>query len=158
MDELVWHCIVFLFLLKRSMVTQGPIIIIEDDMDDQELLKEIFSELEVPNLIRFFTSCQQAFDYLMSTMEKPFLIISDINVPAMTGLDFCRKIRENEYLRMKTIPFIFLSTTREQKVIIKAYEMSVQGFFVKPNSVDELREIVRMIVGYWDKCRHPYAV
>jgi len=139
------------------MVTQGPIIIVEDDVDDQELLKEIFSELEVPNILQFFSSCQPAFDYLMNSMETPFLIISDINVPAMTGLDFCRKIRESEFLRKKTIPFIFLSTTHDQKVIIKAYEMSVQGFFVKPNSVNELKEIVRMIVGYWDKCRHPYT-
>lgn len=139
------------------MVTQGPIIIVEDDVDDQELLKEIFSELEVPNMLQFFSSCQQAYDYLVSSMEKPFLIISDINVPAMTGLDFCRKIRGTEFLRKKTIPFIFLSTTHDQKVIIKAYEMSVQGFFVKPNSVNELKDIVRMIVGYWDKCRHPYT-
>jgi len=63
------------------MPKSGPIIIIEDDKDDQELLNEIFIELKIPNIVRFFNSCVQAFDYLITTLERPFLIISDINLP-----------------------------------------------------------------------------
>jgi CheY-like chemotaxis protein len=135
----------------------GPIIIIEDDADDQELLKDIFMELQIPNLIRFFDSCSQALDYLLTTADKPFLIISDINLPAMTGLELYAKILENESLKMKSIPFIFLSTTSDQHVITKAYQMFVQGFFVKPSSIKELKETVRMIIDYWRVCKHPYA-
>jgi len=139
------------------MPKSGPIIIIEDDADDQELMNEIFKELEIPNLLRFFDSCLQAFEYLLTTLEKPFLIISDINLPAMTGLELCRKISETESLKMKNIPFVFLTTSSDHRVITEAYDMFVQGFFVKPASINELKCTIRMIIDYWKVCRHPYT-
>jgi CheY-like chemotaxis protein len=138
------------------MPTSGPIIIIEDDSDDQELLNEIFGDLQIPNIIKFFNSCLNALDYLLTTIERPFLIISDINLPAMSGLELYKKIMENEYLKMKSIPFVFLTTTSDHKIITQAYQMSVQGFFVKPTSVGELKKMITMIVDYWKVCRHPY--
>lgn len=140
-----------------AMPNSGTIIIIEDDADDQELLNDIFRELQISNFIRFFNSCVNAFDYLLTTIERPFLIISDINLPAMTGMELCRKITDNESLKVKSIPFIFLTTTGDQKVITEAYEMFVQGFFVKPTSIKELKEMIRVIVDYWKICRHPYT-
>ena len=137
------------------MHKNGPIIIIEDDADDQELLKEIFNELHVSNLLRFFDSCLEAFNYLITSIETPFLIISDINLPAMTGIELCQKILDNDSLKMKSIPFVFLSTTSDHHVIMKAYQMFVQGFFVKPSSISELKDMIRMIVDYWRICKHP---
>ena len=137
------------------MFKNGPIIIIEDDADDQELLKEVFRELQVSNILKFFDSCAHALIYLVASMEKPFLIISDINLPAMSGLEFCKKITESESLKMKSIPFVFLSTTSDQGVIKQAYQMFVQGFFVKPGSIQELKETIRMILDYWNLCRRP---
>lgn len=137
------------------MPKNGPIVIIEDDVDDQELLTEIFMELEIPNILRFFDSSLQAFDYLLTGLEKPFLIISDINLPVMTGLELYKMIKRNDSLKKKTIPFIFLTTTSDNKVITQAYEMFVQGFFVKPASIQELKEMIRMIVDYWKICRRP---
>lgn len=139
------------------MSKNGPIIIIEDDADDQELLKEVFKELQVSNILKFFDSCVHALNYLVTTMEKPFMIISDINLPAMSGLEFCKKIADSESLKMKSIPFVFLSTTSDQNVIKQAYQMFVQGFFVKPGSIQELKDTIRMILDYWNLCRHPLA-
>lgn len=139
------------------MFKNGPIIIIEDDADDQELLKDVFRDLQTPNIIRFFDSCAHALHYLMTTIEKPFLIISDINLPAMSGLELCREIFANESLKMKSIPFVFLTTSSDQTLIAQAYQMFVQGFFVKPSSMQELRDTIRMIVDYWRVCRHPSA-
>ena len=140
---------------KTVMPTSGPIIIIEDDVDDQELMNEIFRELQIPNLLRFFDSSLQAFEYLLTTIERPFLILSDINLPAMTGLELCKKISETESLKMKSIPFIFLTTTSDNRVIAEAYDMFVQGFFVKPGSIKELKGTIRMIVDYWKVCMRP---
>jgi CheY-like chemotaxis protein len=139
------------------MPLRGPIIIIEDDADDQELLNEIFSELQIPNFLKFFNSCMQAFDYLMTTIEQPFLIISDINLPAMTGLELCKKIMENKLLKIKSIPFVFLTTATDRQTIEQAYEMPIQGFFVKPSSIYELKDMLRKIIDYWKICRRPYA-
>lgn len=139
------------------MPKSGPIIIIEDDADDQELMKEIFLELQVSNFLHFFNSCKCALDYLLTTIEHPFLIISDINVPIMSGLDFLNAINQNNYLKNKSIPFIFLSTSSDNAVISQAYQMSAHGFFVKPTSIGNLKEMVKMILGYWQISSRPAA-
>lgn len=133
----------------------GPIIIIEDDPDDQEMLRLVLDELQVPNEVKVFNNCPDALNYLMDTPDKPFLIISDINLPTMSGLEMRRRITDSARLRKKSIPFVFLSTSSKQESVEIAYEMMVQGYFPKPNSLAELKEMMRMIVGYWKVCRHP---
>jgi CheY-like chemotaxis protein len=137
------------------MPKSGPILIIEDDLDDQEILKEIFEDLQIPNAIRFFETCISALDYLVNSLEKPFLIISDINLPAMTGLQLKKEINNNVSLRNKCIPFIFLSTAPDEHFIMSAYEVQGQGYFVKPPKLAEMKEMMSMIVGYWKFCRNP---
>jgi CheY-like chemotaxis protein len=134
---------------KRLMPKSGPIIIVEDDHDDQEVLREVFEELNIPNLLRFFTSCKDTFDYLLTTMERPFLIISDINLPAMTGFEFKEQINQNECLRKKNIPFIFLSTNSEAAAIAKSYSLFAQGYFVKPTKLIDIKDMISKIVEYW---------
>src|SRR5689334_178915 len=130
------------------MPKSGPIIIVEDDSDDQDLLREVFEELKIPNLLRFFTSCMEAINYLLTTIENPFLIISDINLPTMNGFDFKVSINENELLRRKNIPFIFLSTNSEKMAIAKAYQVLAQGYFIKPVKLIEIKEMILTIVNY----------
>ena len=137
------------------MPKSGPIIIVEDDNDDQEVLKEVFTELQVPNMLRFFSSCIDAFDYLLTTIERPFLIISDINIPAMSGLEFKDKINQHEALRRKNIPFVFFSTTSETTTIAKAYELLAQGYFIKPVKLIDIKETVLKIVDYWKVSSRP---
>jgi CheY-like chemotaxis protein len=139
------------------MPTSGPIIIVEDDFDDQEILKEVFEELGIPNILHFFSSCIKALDYLLTTLEKPFLILSDINLPVMSGIELKQRINSNDYLRKKSIPFIFLSTSPNTMVIEQAYQMQVQGYFVKPTKLIDLKEMVQLIIEYWKTCRHPSA-
>jgi CheY-like chemotaxis protein len=137
------------------MPKKGPILIIEDDLDDQEMLKEVFEDLHIPNALHFFRTCMEALDYLLTTLEKPFLIISDINLPAMTGLQLKKEINGIENLRNKCIPYIFLSTALDEHFITSAYEVQGQGYFVKPARLAEMKEMMAMIVGYWKFCRNP---
>ena len=131
------------------MPKSGPIIIVEDDHDDQDLLREVFQELKIPNLLRFFTSWMEALNYLLTTMENPFLIISDINLPTMNGFDFKISINQNEFLKKKNIPFIFLSTNADKTAIIKAYDVLAQGYFIKPVKLIDIKEMILKIVDYW---------
>jgi CheY-like chemotaxis protein len=137
------------------MPKTGPIIIVEDDHDDQQVLKEVFEELKLPNILRFFNSCVEALNYLLTTIERPFLIISDINVPAMNGFELKEKINQNEQLRRKNIPFIFLSTTSEILTIAKAYDLYAQGYFIKPVKLLEIKEMMLKIVDYWKISSRP---
>lgn len=133
----------------------GPIIIIEDDLDDQEMLNDVFIELNYKNKIIFFADGEQALEHLTGTTIEPFIIFSDINMPKLNGMELRQKVHENEDLRIKSIPYLFFSTSAEQQHVVDAYSKSVQGFFVKPTSHREIKEIIKTIVEYWTKCVSP---
>ena len=133
----------------------GPVIIIEDDPDDQEFLIEIFQKLNYQNKILFFFDGQQALEYINATHDLPFLILSDINMPKLNGFELREKLRTDEKLSNKCIPYLFFSTAVNQKSVIDAYSQSVQGFFVKQNSMNELEKTVTVIMEYWRRCAAP---
>jgi len=137
------------------MNKSGPIIIIEDDMDDQEFLGQVFGKLQYPNEIIFFGDGEQALLYLTETSIEPFIIFSDINMPKLNGIELRSKVHENEDLRMKSIPFLFFSTAAEQKHVVEAYSKSVQGFFVKPSDFSQMVGMIKNIVEYWQNCVSP---
>ena len=136
----------------------GPIIIIEDDLDDQEMLGDVFRDLDCKNEIIFFGDGQEALDFLTGTDIEPFIIFSDINLPKLSGMELREKVHQNEDLRLKSIPYLFFSTSAEQKHVIVAYSKSIQGFFVKPSNYKELKEIISTIMDYWTKCVSPHYV
>ncbi len=133
----------------------GPIIIIEDDLDDQDILTDIFKELNYKNEVIFFGDSFQALDYLTNTDIEPFIVLSDINMPKLNGMELREKVHNNEDLRMKSIPYLFFSTSAEQKHVIDAYSRSIQGFFIKPDNYDKLKSTIRKIVEYWQECVSP---
>ncbi|AWI27251.1 response regulator [Flavobacterium pallidum] len=136
----------------------GPIIIIEDDIDDQEMLSEVFSDLSFKNEIIFFADGEKALEYLTDTSIEPFIIFSDINMPKLNGMELREKIHQNEDLRIKSIPYLFFSTSAEQQSVVDAYSKSVQGFFVKPTNYQEIKDTIKTIVDYWNKCVSPNYV
>ena len=137
------------------MNKSGPIIIIEDDPDDQEVLIEIFERLGYVNKIIYFLDGNEALAYLNKSDVQPFLILSDINMPKISGFELRNKVFTNEQLQTKCIPYLFFTTAANKKSVIDAYTMSVQGFFVKPNSMQALENTVRKIVEYWQECIAP---
>jgi len=140
------------------MNKSGPVIIIEDDQDDQEVLAEVFRRLEYPNEIIFFSDGEQALEYLIQTTIEPFIIFSDINMPRLNGIELRSKVHENEDLRMKSIPYLFFSTVAEQQHVIDAYSKSVQGFFIKPSDFNKMTAMIKNIVEYWQDCVSPNYV
>ncbi len=137
------------------MNQSGPVVVIEDDMDDQEMFLEVFKELNYKNEIVFFGDGEKALEYLISTDIEPFLILSDINMPRLNGIELREKVYNNENLKQKSIPYLFFSTSAEQKHVIDAYSKSIQGFFIKPASFEELKLVIKKIVEYWQECVSP---
>ncbi|MGZ3909250.1 MAG: response regulator [Flavisolibacter sp.] len=133
----------------------GPIIIIEDDPDDQEILIEIFQKLGYVNKIIYFNDGNEALAYLNKSEVQPFLILSDINMPRISGFELRNRVFTNEQLQTKCIPYLFFTTSANKKAVIEAYTMSVQGFFVKPTSMKALENTIRKIVEYWQECIAP---
>ncbi|WP_339880865.1 response regulator [uncultured Algoriphagus sp.] len=137
------------------MNTLGPIVIIEDDIDDQNFFQEAFKSLNYPNDVIFFWDGETAIKYLTETEVEPFIIFSDINMPILNGIELREKIHQNDQLRLKSLPFLFFSTSADQRHVVDAYSKSVQGYFIKPSSFPDLKETLKVILEYWLKCVSP---
>lgn len=137
------------------MNKNGPVIVIEDDLDDQEILREIFKKLKYSNEVILFTDGLTALNYLNQPEILPFLILSDINMPKLTGLELRTKLKTDADLNVKCIPYLIFTTAVNQQAVIDAYSMSVQGFFVKQNTMEDLEKTISVIMEYWKLCAAP---
>jgi CheY-like chemotaxis protein len=140
---------------KLPIDKEGPIIVIEDDPDDQFVLDVVFKKLAYSNEVIYFSDGQQALDYLDRVESIPFLILSDINMPKLDGFALREKLHNDARLKLKCIPYLFFSTAIDQQMVINAYSVSVQGFFIKPNTMTELEETISAILRYWKLCAAP---
>jgi CheY-like chemotaxis protein len=144
--------------MRDKLIRTEPIVIVEDDIDDQFLLRKIFERIGVGSDILFFNNGKDALDYLKTTRGNIFMILCDINMPVMNGLEFRARINKDEELRRKNVPFIFLSTAARPIDVATAYDLMVQGFFVKESTLIEMEESMRTIISYWAKCKHPNSL
>lgn len=135
----------------------GPIIVIEDDLDDQELLQAAFRALEYPYQIIFFSDGYKALAYIENN-TAPFLILSDVNMPLINGFELREKIQNNAEASVRSIPFLFLTTGAQNEAVKGAYARSAQGFFIKPSSTKELQGTIRKILDYWQACYSPSII
>ena len=138
------------------MINSGPIIFVEDDEDDVEIFSSILKELGVESTVEWFIKADDAFEFLLNTTIQPFIIICDINLPGKDGIDLKIDIDNNQVLRRKSIPFIFLSTSADKYTVERSYtEFTVQGFFKKTSDYHEMKDVFGSIIKYWSTCRHP---
>lgn len=78
-----------------------------------------------------------------------------MNMPLMTGMELKREIEKTSKLHNISIPFIFLSNSRSEEFVEEAFELGVQGCFVKGDNYDEYKKTLEIIIKYWDICEHP---
>ena len=131
------------------MNKNGPIIIIEDDMDDQMLIQMVYDKLNYVNELVFLADGETAIEYLIQMKKIPFVIISDINMPKINGIELRARVQQNDNINIKCVPYILLSTTASKGYIDNAYVLGIQGYFKKPSNPDDLEEILKNIVSYW---------
>jgi DNA-binding NarL/FixJ family response regulator len=96
-----------------------------------------------------------ALDFLNGSDVIPFLILSDINMPKLDGFALRDKIKIDAKLQLRCIPYLFFTTALTQDAVIKAYSLSVQGFFQKQSSIQELEKTITVIMEYWYRCASP---
>ena len=137
------------------MNKNGSIIKIEYSRKEQEIFNSIFEKLNYTNQIIFFTDAEAALEFLNNPNHIPFLILSDIKMPKLTGFELREKLKTNAALMIKCIPYLFFSSSIEQRSVIDAYSISVQGFFLKQNDPEELEKTIRTIMEYWKRCYSP---
>lgn len=133
----------------------APILVVDDDLDDQEFLQEAWEELAFPNELIFFSNAEEVLNYLKQEVTVPFLIISDVNLPKMNGFELKKKLLEDDSVNYKTVPFVFFSNTATNTQIEKSYDLGGTGFFIKEQNMLEIKKTLTDIVNYWQKSKAP---
>lgn len=134
---------------------KGKIILVDDQKYEKDLLNNALEENDWGIRVEYFDNARDALEHLQENVDEIFLIISDMNMPGMNGMEFKKTIDRDDYLRQKTIPFIFASSEPTRKDVLEAYKYHVQGFFKKPESLEGQSAMLETIVQYWVACIHP---
>lgn len=133
----------------------GKIILVDDERVEKSFLEESLSDNDWAIKVEYFNNAKDALAHLRENADDIFLIISDMNMPNMSGMEFKKTIDEDPFLRQKAVPFIFSSSETTEKQVTEAYKYHVQGYFKKPNTIEEQAEMIEKIVQYWKLCIHP---
>ncbi|MBI5568889.1 MAG: response regulator [Desulfomonile tiedjei] len=130
------------------MKSTGPILLVDDDKVDAMAVKRAIKELNIPNPLKVANNGEQALEYLRDSKNpKPCLILLDINMPRMNGIEFLKVAKQDDSLR--PIPIIMLTTSREYEDKYRSFDLGVAGYMIKPASHVEFIELVRAIDSYW---------
>ena len=136
------------------MQSPKPLLLVEDDNIDAMTVKRAMKELNVTNELIRASDGEQALDYLIdSSKEKPCLILLDLNMPKMNGLELLEIIKADDNL--KTIPVIVLTTSGEQRDIVESFKFSVAGYMIKSVNYAEFKETMSVINMYWTLSEMP---
>ncbi len=122
------------------------ILLGEDDADDQEMLKEVFTSIDTAFVLFFVNNGKE----IISALEKlkddqmPCLIVLDYNMPGLNGADILRELSTNE--RYKNIPKVVWSTSGSEKFRSVCLELGAVDYVIKPNNVVGLEEVARYML------------
>jgi CheY-like chemotaxis protein len=131
------------------------ILIAEDDPDDCLLMEEVFREsgqgynlVFVQDGIELFQYLRQQASYATSTsVRRPDLILLDLNMPRMDGLEALAEIKADPNLR--SIPVVVLTISSTEEHVLRTYELGGAGFIIKPAHIDDMVEVVKVLNQYW---------
>ncbi len=132
-----------------------PILIAEDDEDDQFLIREAFKENNIANPITFVKNGEELLEFLFEIKKRnrkkgkslPGLILLDLNLPRKDGREALAEIKKDPLLRR--IQVVVFTTSKAEEDIIRSYDLCVAGFITKPDTFQSLVEIIHVIKEYW---------
>lgn len=130
-------------------MNDSPVFIVDDDIDDRESIEEAWKELGLANKLCFFNNAEDVIRELETGTLVPFLIISEINLPKISGLELKQHLIKNKFTNFKSIPFVFLADSPSQTQIEEAYRLCTNGIFKKSDSFGKLKQQLIEIVKYW---------
>ncbi len=136
------------------------ILLVEDDDIDTENVIRAFKKNKMSNPIYSVENGEEALDFLRNQgryndpvkSPRPGIILLDINMPIMNGIEFLRIIKADEDL--KSIPVVVLTTSREESDRIESFKLSVAGYIVKPVEFEDFVNAVKTIDVYWTLSEH----
>lgn len=128
------------------MRNSKPILLIEDDKVDVMTVKRAFKELDIQNPVAEAGNGEEGLDYLKNK-DNPCLILLDINMPRMNGIEFLEEVKKDEYLRL--IPVVVLTTSKDPKDKAETFGRGISGYLVKPVDYQRFVEMIKTLDEYW---------
>ena len=116
----------------------------DDDIDDQQIFKEIISEIDRKDVVLTLNNGNEVMNILKAGTYIPHLIFLDINMPVKNGFDVLKEIKADEDLR--SISIIILSTSRNENSILQAKELGAALYIAKPSSYYWYKKILRSVL------------
>ena len=130
------------------MKSEISILLVEDDRVDVMTVKRALKDLKVTNPLNITSNGEEALAFLQEERnQRPSIILLDLNMPRMNGLEFLKIIKQHKSL--KRIPVIVLTTSEEEQDRIESFYLSVAGYMIKPIDYLKFVEIMRTIHQYW---------
>jgi two-component system, response regulator len=147
-------------MIERALV---EILLVEDNPNDVELTLHALEKNHVSNLVHVVRDGAEALDFLFATGDytgrdtnrRPKVILLDLKLPKVDGLEVLRKIRTDEHTR--SIPVVVLTTSREERDVTESYQLGVNSYIVKPVDFQQFTESVKNIGLYWLLLNEPPA-
>jgi CheY-like chemotaxis protein len=130
-------------------IAAKPILLVEDDQIDTMTVKRALKELHVTNPVVHAENGEAALRLLNDPAnDRPCLILLDLNMPVMGGIEFLRVIKSDD-LNLRRIPVVVLTTSEEQRDKVESFDLGVAGYMRKPVDYQQFVETMRTIDAYW---------
>ncbi len=138
-----------------TLVTDSTILLVEDNDDDAFLMSRAFRKAHLLNPVVRVTDGEQAIFYLKGEdgytdrgrFPKPFLLLLDLKMPRMDGLDVLRWVRQQPDL--KRLLVVVLTSSTSEPDIKTAYDLGANSYLTKPANFEELIQLLNRLQGYW---------
>lgn len=130
------------------------ILLVEDDEIDVRAFLHTFNKLKIANPVTVAKDGVEGWEKLQ-TLPRPYLIVMDINMPRMSGLELLRRIRESDEFR-DSIVFVLTTSTDEQDKF-EAYNLNVAGYMVKTDMGTSFNRAIAMVENFWTVVELPGA-
>lgn len=132
-----------------------PVLLVEDNLDDQALALRALRRSEIRAPVIIANDGEEALDYMFGTgayagrdfRERPALVLLDLKLPKVDGLDVLRRLREDH--RTRTQPIVVLTTSNEESDLRNSYQLHVNSYVRKPVSSEQYDDVMREIGEYW---------
>lgn len=139
------------------------ILLVEDNESDAELTLRVLKKHHVVNQYHHAKDGEEALDFFFATgkfsdrkmSQLPRLVILDINLPKIDGLEVLRKIKSDD--RTKAVPVVVLTSSKEQSDVLAGYKLGANSFIVKPVDFTKFMDTVNELGLYWLRFNEPYS-
>ncbi len=136
------------------MNNSNPVLLVEDDSIDAMTVKRAFKELKIPNRLIVLKNGEEAITYLHKPdSEWPCIILLDLNMPKMGGLEFLTYLKNDPLL--KRIPVVVMTTSQSDEDKLESYNLGIAGYMHKTLNYKEFVEVIRTTEKYWTTSELP---